>query len=1074
MKRLSALLAMILVLSVCFFANAEKMAEFAVEGTDIEAGKAGEIKVLLTRNPGISGFLGQLDYDHDRLEMIGAETFGFSNMFFAANPENGQFAGLSLGGDSTEEGEAFGFTLKAAEENETVQVIVSVLVAECSDMRKEFVMTTGYSGSVTIYPKEEPVPGDANGDGRVDGRDLLRLARYIAGDQATVNAAASDVNGDGRVDGRDLLRLAKHLAGVEGAELVKAPAEETEIPAASGVQPSANGEPAAQTATMMGDVNLDGVLNGEDGKELLQALIGLKTFSPQAAAQADLNRDGRVDIFDAVYIMNVAAGIEEMKPNEPEETPRPEETEKYDIRLNYDPREIHPGETVEPIVTIIPDRPGIALTYVSSDPAIVSVNEYGCITGVKKGSADITVTAENGASATCRVSVVYDAAQLSFSLLPDGSGYEITGCDSDVYTVNIPASYNGLPVTSIAGRAFINCVHLQSFTADPDQGTFYADGGVLFTNNPVKTLVRFPNDYGVEHSSYLVPEDTVAIAPYAFSGQQKLGFLHLQEGVTTLGSYAFAESNEQILIYVPDSLTSIGTNLLQGQKKNVAFYGNPDSYAAQYAEQYSIPYGGIVPDFDSGKQTAEETSPELQDTDSNETVDPNEVVCVRPNYHAFFIDGLLAKFSLSEYQQQNPSEVRLLLDQRWNLIVPDKNGKTKNGYPAQTGLYGMGYTEGETYLRGYDLNGNVTGVRKVSGHFIYALPGAYNLGVSGGRNTMIGAVPYQPIYISAAGNYPLDASNYYHTPNDTCFQLYIMMFTHANISMFFPDYVNTFAYGVTGIGAYADDYNSPFYSLLTITLKDKNLLEQSDKISVRFDYLQELFKNSEFSCYANASYGLTKEYGEKMYALFQKVKVKMRENYYPQEALISPVAVNVNGKYPASFQCSIDLDEQFIAFDGSEGNSFSKTVFHEMVHAIDQSDYNGIYQNGVGPSYSIVPSPWLEGRAVYLAGQSSEYANVDWSFISQQDREDFFRYYYYSTNSYTMYSVGYYFFKYLCDTYGENISQAIIRNIIQTEAATYNLNYSDEQRAAAFKQCVTSATDPDVFQNFVRDVIEKK
>jgi hypothetical protein len=57
------------------------------------------------------------------------------------------------------------------------------------------------------------LPGDVNVDGTVDGRDLLRLARYLSGQQVEANAKAADVNGDGSVDGRDLLRLAKHLAG---------------------------------------------------------------------------------------------------------------------------------------------------------------------------------------------------------------------------------------------------------------------------------------------------------------------------------------------------------------------------------------------------------------------------------------------------------------------------------------------------------------------------------------------------------------------------------------------------------------------------------------------------------------------------------------------------------------------------------------------------------------------------------------------------------------------------------------------------------------------------------------------
>lgn len=57
------------------------------------------------------------------------------------------------------------------------------------------------------------VPGDANQDGIVDGRDALRLCRYLAGMSVDIGLTSADVNADGHVDGRDLLRLARYLAG---------------------------------------------------------------------------------------------------------------------------------------------------------------------------------------------------------------------------------------------------------------------------------------------------------------------------------------------------------------------------------------------------------------------------------------------------------------------------------------------------------------------------------------------------------------------------------------------------------------------------------------------------------------------------------------------------------------------------------------------------------------------------------------------------------------------------------------------------------------------------------------------
>ena len=70
---------------------------------------------------------------------------------------------------------------------------------------------------LTRYPDASAspavIPGDVNADSLVDGRDVLRLARYMAGQDVEVSAKAADVNGDGNVDGRDLLRLARFAAG---------------------------------------------------------------------------------------------------------------------------------------------------------------------------------------------------------------------------------------------------------------------------------------------------------------------------------------------------------------------------------------------------------------------------------------------------------------------------------------------------------------------------------------------------------------------------------------------------------------------------------------------------------------------------------------------------------------------------------------------------------------------------------------------------------------------------------------------------------------------------------------------
>jgi hypothetical protein len=69
-----------------------------------------------------------------------------------------------------------------------------------------------FTEDTTIYANWY-LPGDVNGDGIVNNKDVTRLLKYLAGDDVEVVRFACDINGDGIVNNKDVTRLLKYLAG---------------------------------------------------------------------------------------------------------------------------------------------------------------------------------------------------------------------------------------------------------------------------------------------------------------------------------------------------------------------------------------------------------------------------------------------------------------------------------------------------------------------------------------------------------------------------------------------------------------------------------------------------------------------------------------------------------------------------------------------------------------------------------------------------------------------------------------------------------------------------------------------
>jgi len=171
-----------------------------------------------------------------------------------------------------------------------------------------------------------------------------------------------------------------------------------------------------------------------------------------------------------------------------------------------------------------------------------------------------------GADGVC-TKCEYSHYNLTYTLNTEGTAYSVRALNPLITEAHIPATYKGIPVTSVEDKAFQNCEYLEKITIGSNVKSLgkYAFQNCSSLDNVVipDNVTSFGQDlfhYCTSLTNVTLPSNLTKIYTSMFIYCKNLRHVEIPSTVTKIDKYAFAYCYNLQSITLPEGLTTISTD----------------------------------------------------------------------------------------------------------------------------------------------------------------------------------------------------------------------------------------------------------------------------------------------------------------------------------------------------------------------------------------------------------------------------------------------------------------------------------------------------------------------------------